>query len=168
LLYRYSLSEYNKYFNTEIEKQKEASRGAMKKQAETKMDFISIVEPIPLKFELDSDETDPDKSPFEYVFCYALILYTEMGDGCEEIEVEKMRPRAKKMVCDIIKEASKVIKEVDEDDSEEEIITTAKSTKTKDSVPQHEDISMNTNIIDNLVSLRENIKKSPKSFELIK
>ena len=73
-----------------------------------------------------------------------------------------------KIVQKIISEGSKEAKKYDDDDEEEEIITTGKSDKTEDSVPQHEDITMNTNIIDNLVSLRENIKKSPKSFELIK
>jgi hypothetical protein len=91
-----------------------------------------------------------------------------MGDGCEEIEVEKLRPKAKKIVQNILNEGSKEAKTYDDDDSEEEIITTGKPSKTEDSVPQHEDINMNTNIIDSLVSLRENIKKTPKSFELIK
>lgn len=95
----------------------------------------------------------------------------ELGEGCEEVKVEELRPKAKIIIEKIInkiKEEKKV--QEDDSDSEEEIITTKEPEEKKDSsiLPVHDDVLMHANLIDRLVELRESIKQIPKSFELIK
>jgi len=63
------------------------------------MDFVSVVDPKPLQFDLSTDENVADRSHFEFVFSYAFILYSELSEEClDEIEVEKMRQQAKNTV----------------------------------------------------------------------
>jgi len=86
-----------------------------------------------------------------------------------------MRAKAKKYIKNLIHQNNEANNQMhDEDSEEEEIITeteeeTKEETKENDSViPKHEDVLQHANFIDRLVELRENIKKDPKSFELIK
>jgi len=82
-----------------------------------------------------------------------------------------MRAKAKKYIKNLIHQNNEANNQMNDEDSEvEEIITeTEEETKVNDSViPKHEDVLQHANFIDRLVELRENIKKDPKSFELIK
>lgn len=167
------MAEFEKHFNTEIQKQKEANKGNKERQEKIQMDFVSIADPIPTPFDLKNDETDPDKSHFEYVFSYAMILFMELGEGCDEIKIEEVRPKAKqiveKLISDSQKAASSALVQQD-DDSEEEIITEKEEEVQENpaQIPRHEDVQLNAHFIDRLVDLREIIKKNPKSYDLIK
>jgi len=75
------------------------------------------------EYSLESDDENPDKSPFEYVFCYAMIIFMELGEGCEDMKIEKLRPKAKILIEKMINQSNKEAKVHEDDDSEEEIIT---------------------------------------------
>ncbi|CAI2375203.1 unnamed protein product [Moneuplotes crassus] len=168
---KFALLEFTKYFHTEILIQKESNKGQKEKQIKEKMDFISIADPIPIEFDLESDDINPDKSPFEYVFCYAMIIFMEYGEGCQEFKIEELRPKAKELVQKMINTPKEEKKCYEDDDEEEEIITETQEEEIEDtsiSIPKHDDVLLHADFIDRLVNLRETIKKDPRSFELIK
>ena len=127
-----------------------------------------MAEPKPSKFDILTDEKDADKSHFEYVFCYAIILYMNLGEDCKELKIEKLRPQAKEFVEKMMSQgkAQPVTTDDDEeekigDDDEEEIIGE------KETSP-HEDLDLQANFIDRLGDLRNSLKEIPYSHLLIK
>lgn len=147
------------------------------RQARAEMDFVSLLEPVPIKFDLSTDEAHPDKSHFEYVFWYAYILYSELNADCDkEIKIEVEREKAKEIMTHLLEHqksdhTSTHTPATHDDDDEEEIIGQGNDEEEKiggEEIPIFENVDVQADFIDRLTDLRRIIKAHPDSFRLIK
>mmetsp|Transcript_1886 Transcript_1886/g.2347 ORF Transcript_1886/g.2347 Transcript_1886/m.2347 type:complete len:171 (+) Transcript_1886:2173-2685(+) len=147
---------------------------------------------------MTTDDENSEKSHFEYVFCYACLLYSAFnGDNlakelfpekmleedqnqCKEPEIsqEDIRNRAKEMLISLCSlSLSSSTKQNSNVSSKEE---SKEKNKEKDNEDEEEnitfesdnneskDITLQVDFIDRLGELRETIKQLPTSIELIK
>lgn len=184
--YRFALTEFDQYFNKDIALILESNRKA-NERAETSLSGVSKVEPNPQKFSIDNDEICSDKSDFEYVYCYAYLLYTAFnGDNVNKelfpeewvrqelnewkqpkIKPEQTRQRAKELFLKLQENRPKSYMEesksrIQDEEEEEEIITTKQQENTDS------EVQIQINFCNKLSYLREKIKSYPNYLEVIK
>jgi len=143
---RYALTEFHKYFYTDIQKLEKSAKEPS-------------IAPIPLKFDMATDEVNDEKSHFAYVYAYACCLYSaaveeEIKDVNEDAkQVKHDRNLAKKLIQEILEEPEikKLLQEdTSNEDGEEEIMPTVKD--------EEYDLAKYANLVDHLTELRASVK----------
>lgn len=113
---------------------------------------------------MSTDDVDPNKSHYNYVFCFAMIMFLNLTNWCEEIKVEEFRQRGKEFLMEhLSQDNTEASTNAGED--EEEIITETEEESYQDRV---ENFGLQANYIDQLVYLRNKLKTMERCSYLIK